>query len=501
MRVGTRKLVDRAFSGLGVTSIVLLGASLVVILAPIVFRGMGAFIFRGTIEYRLVMFEKFNRGNATEIETEKVDVAKARRPVYEMLSAFEEDVEKTKDAQREEKRAIRKERRRLRRDKDLSEEERARAETAVAAREKTLEEARARLDNQLDDFAIVQQLIRRLLGPPPGEKKHVLWEEQYGRTRWEQAEVTIDHLMLIDNWVEPDDKSLPNYLVRTPRQELYEGTPLAELFPYVEENSKAMLLPQWTFYWRFLTDTSDSGHYFGGIWPEIIGTIYLTLGAMIFAVPMGVISAVYLVEYAKDGMLVRVLRTFINTLAGVPSIVFGLFGLAFFINAIHVSPGKSVLAGSLTLGLLVLPMVIRASEEAIRSVPQTYKEAALSVGAGKWRTVITVVLPAALPGILTGIVISMGRAAGETAPIIFTAAVSVGKPLSVWRTFTHPIETLTQHTPALPWNVYNICTEHEAVDQIRHVQYGMVLTLVSIVLLLNLVAIVMRARISRKLRS
>ena len=157
-----------------------------------------------------------------------------------------------------------------------------------------------------------------------------------------------------------------------------------------------------------------------------------------------------------------------------------------------------MLAGSLTLALLILPVVIRASEEAIRAVPRTYKEAALSLGAGKWRTICTVILPAALPGILTGIVISMGRAAGETAPIIFTAAVSVGEPLSLLKAKFW--EVLSQPTPALPWNIYNLCTEHEAVDEIRHVQYGMVLTLVVLVLALNTVAIIMRARISKKLR-
>jgi len=141
----------------------------------------------------------------------------------------------------------------------------------------------------------------------------------------------------------------------------------------------------------------------------------------------------------------------------------------------------------------VLPIIIRAAEEAILAVPQTYKEAALSLGAGKWRTIVTVILPAALPGILTGIVISMGRAAGETAPIIFTAAVSLGRPLK-------PLETLSQPTMALPWNIYNLATEHEAVDEIRHVQFGMVLTLVLLVLLLNAAALILRARISRKLR-
>ena len=215
---------------------------------------------------------------------------------------------------------------------------------------------------------------------------------------------------------------------------------------------------------------------------------------MLFAVPFGIIAAIYLAEYAGEGRFVSLLRTCISSLAGVPSIVFGLFGLAFFINTIHVSGSKSVLAGSLTLALLVMPTVIRASEEAIRAVPVTYKEAAMSLGAGKWWTILTVILPASLPGILTSVIISMGRAAGETAPIIFTAAVSVGRPLGIH-------ETLSQPTPALPWNIYNLATEHEAVDEIRHVQYGMVLTLVVMVLLLNLAAIIVRARISKKLRA
>ena len=127
-------------------------------------------------------------------------------------------------------------------------------------------------------------------------------------------------------------------------------------------------------------------------------------------------------------------------------------------------------------------------------MPATYKQAALSLGASTWKSITSVILPAALPGILTGIVISMGRAAGETAPIIFTAAVSVGKPLGL-------LQTLTQPTPALPWNIYNLCTEHEAVDQIRHVQYGMVFTLVVLVLILNMSAIILRARLSKKLRT
>jgi phosphate transport system permease protein len=259
-----------------------------------------------------------------------------------------------------------------------------------------------------------------------------------------------------------------------------------------------MLDPRLTVYPGFLTDESVDAHFFGGIWPEVLGTLFLTLGAMIFALPMGIISAIYLVEYAGEGRLISLLRTFVSTLAGVPSIVFALFGLAFFINTLHVTHSKSLIAGAMTLAILVLPTVIRASEEAIRSVPATYKEAALSVGASKWHTIVSIVLPASLPGILTGVVISMGRAAGETAPIIFTAAVSVGKALDFGK--LRFWETLSEPTPALSWNIYNLSTEHEAVDQIRHVQFGMVFTLVVLVLLLNVTAIVLRARVSKKLK-
>jgi phosphate transport system permease protein len=320
----------------------------------------------------------------------------------------------------------------------------------------------------------------------------VLFRQQYGQTRWNRAEVALRKVLFTEEY----DYSNPDILglkILKPRAEKYADTSLEPVFSYIEENAEAMLRPQLTFYWRFLTDESMDAHFFGGIWPELLGTFYLTFGAMLFAIPLGVISAIYLTEYARQGWHITLLRTCINTLAGVPSIVFGLFGLAFFINTLGVSESKSVLAGSMTLAVLILPIVIRSSEEAILSVPISYKEASLSLGAGKWRTVVFVVLPAALPGILTGIVISMGRAAGETAPIIFTAAVSVGKPLSIW-------QTLSQPTPALSWNIYNLATEHEAVDEIRHVQYGMVLVLVAMVLVLNLTAIVLRARISKKLK-
>jgi phosphate transport system permease protein len=440
-------MFDRVFSGLGGFSIALLGLSLLVILVPIFVRGTGAFVFKATVEYRELMLENFGRGNRRSIEEEAARAVRARQTVYDMISAFEAELDSCP------------------------------------------------LEKRSQQMAALRELkvcVRELLGPSPGEPEPVLVRDQHGQTRWDRAQVKLGEVLYIEEY-DYSDPSVMGKKVLKSRAEEFKGTSLESLFPYIEENLNKMLLPRLTFYWRFLFDESLDAHFFGGIWPEVLGTIYLTIGAMIFAVPMGVISAIYLVEYAGDNRFTSLLRTFISTLAGVPSIVFGLFGLAFFINTISISDSKSVLAGSLTLALLILPTVIRASEEAIRSVPHTYKEAALSVGASKWRTIATVILPAALPGVLTGTIISMGRAAGETAPIIFTAAVSVGRPLRVW-------QTLSQPTPALPWNVYNLATEHEAVEEIRHVQYGMVLTLLIVVMVLNVAAIVLRARISRRLK-
>jgi phosphate transport system permease protein len=440
-------LFDRVYSGIGGFSIVLLGLSLLVILIPIFVRGTGAIIFRATVGHRQLMLENFGRGNGEAVEEEVARALRARQPAYEMIYAFEAELDSHP------------------------------------------------LEERSEHLAAVRELkvhLRKLLGPLPGEPEPVLIRNQYGQTRWDRAQAKLKELLYIEEYDYSDPSQMGKKVYR-PRVDEFAGTSLEPVFAYIESNVDEMLLPRFTFYWRFFFDESMDAHFFGGIWPEVLGTIYLTIGAMIFAIPMGVISAVYLVEYAGDNRFTSLLRTFISTLAGVPSIVFGLFGLAFFINTISVSESKSVLAGSLTLALLILPTVIRASEEAIRSVPHTYKEAALSVGASKWRTIATVMLPAALPGILTGTIISMGRAAGETAPIIFTAAVSVGRPLQVW-------QTLTQPTPALPWNIYNLSTEHEAVEEIRHVQYGMVLTLLLVVMALNVVAIVLRARISRRLK-
>ena len=450
LNLKNRKIMDQAFSSAGYLSIFLLFASLIVILAPIFVRGSGAFIFKGTIEFRRLNFEKFARGSKEELSNQEKMVRPYREKIYSYMTAFEQQLE----------------------DEEVPDP--------------------SKIQDYETDFKDLKEMVHELLGPVPGEPIPVMMRDRFGKTRWDQAEDMLHLIKYIEKWDYSDKKNMGKKVL-VPREKEYEGTALAPMFSYLETNLENIMLPELTFYWQFLTDTSFDAHLFGGIGAEVLGTIYPFFGAMLFSIPMGVIAAVYLTEFAKEGRIVSLLRTFVSTLAGVPSIVFGLFGLAFFINTVKVSSSKSVLAGSLTLALLVLPTIIRASEEAIRSVPRTYKEAALSLGAGKLRTVWTVILPAALPGILTGIVISMGRAAGETAPIIFTAAVSVGRPLSL-------LETLNQPTPALPWNIYNLVTEHEAVEQIRHVQFGMVLTLILIVLTFNLAAIIMRARISKKLR-
>jgi phosphate transport system permease protein len=240
--------------------------------------------------------------------------------------------------------------------------------------------------------------------------------------------------------------------------------------------------------WTFLSQAPREAMTEGGIFPCIVGTLCLSLGAIAVALPIGVASAIYLNEYAKPGKLLRIIRLGINNLAGVPSIVFGLFGLAFFV--VWLQFGVSILAGALTLGAMSLPVIIGSSEEALRAVPDTYREASLGLGATKWQTIYRVVLPAALPGILTGAILGISRAAGETAPIMFTAAVffTPSMPKSIF-----------DEIMALPYHVYVLATAGTEIEKTRHLQYGTALVLIAIVLGLNLVAIVYRARLRRKL--
>ena len=240
--------------------------------------------------------------------------------------------------------------------------------------------------------------------------------------------------------------------------------------------------------WTFLTQPPMESMTKGGILPCIIGTICLSLGAIMVALPIGVASAIYLHEYARPGRVMRIIRLGINNLAGVPSIVFGLFGLALFV--VWLKLGVSILSGALTLGAMTLPVIIGASEEALRAVPDTYREASLGLGATKWQTIYRVVLPSALPGILTGAILGISRAAGETAPIMFTAAVFYTPSLPT---------SIFDEIMALPYHVYVLATAGTEIETTRPLQYGTSLVLIALVLGLNLVAIIYRSRLRKKL--
>jgi phosphate transport system permease protein len=241
--------------------------------------------------------------------------------------------------------------------------------------------------------------------------------------------------------------------------------------------------------WTFLTQPPMDSMTKGGILPCIVGTIGLSLGAILFAFPIGVASAIYLNEYARPGRFLRIIRLGINNLAGVPSVVFGLFGLAFFV--IYLKFGVSLLSGALTLGAMTLPVIIGSAEEALKAVPDTYREASLALGATKLQTIFRVVLPAALPGILTGGILGISRAAGETAPIMFTAAVffSPRLPSSVF-----------DEIMALPYHIYVLATAGTEIEATRPLQYGTALVLIVLVLGLNLIAIIWRSRLRKRMQ-
>ncbi|HKK83766.1 MAG TPA: phosphate ABC transporter permease PstA [Atribacterota bacterium] len=235
--------------------------------------------------------------------------------------------------------------------------------------------------------------------------------------------------------------------------------------------------------WEFLTQVPRKAMTAGGVAPAIVGTFYLTLGAMIFSIPLGLACAVYLSEYSPKSFIVNIIRISINNLAGVPSVVFGLFGLAVFVKFFGF--GVSILSGSLTLGIMVLPSIISAAQEALMAVPQSYREASLALGATLWETIRRVVLPSALPGILTGVILSIGRVAGETAPIMFTAATfyTRGYPDSVF-----------SEVMVLPYHIYALMTEGVHPEEQTSIAYGCALILLILVLTMSVLAIILRQR-------
>lgn len=242
--------------------------------------------------------------------------------------------------------------------------------------------------------------------------------------------------------------------------------------------------------WEFLTTSPKEGMTAGGIFPAIIGTLLLITGSMIFALPLGVMSAIYTSEYIGNGWAVRFIRIMTNNLASIPSIVFGLFGMALFVNKLGF--GNSILAGSLTLGLLVLPLVIRTTEEALRAVPNTYRTGSMALGASKLQTIRKVVLPVAFPNITTGLILSIGRVSGETAPILFTVAAYFLPKLP---------SSIFDQAMALPYHLYVIATSGTNVEASRPIAYGTALVLIAIVLIANLLAAIVRRRFGKRLKT
>lgn len=242
--------------------------------------------------------------------------------------------------------------------------------------------------------------------------------------------------------------------------------------------------------WEFLTSMPTDGMTQGGIFPAIVGTLCLMLGSMIFAFPIGLMSGIYINEYAADNWLVKFIRIMTNNLSSIPSIVFGLFGMALFVNTLGF--GDSIIAGSLTLGLLVLPVVIRTTEEALKAIDNSYRTGSLALGASKLQTINKVILPMAFPNIITGLILSIGRVSGETAPILFTVAAYFLPRLP---------NSIFDQVMALPYHLYVLATSGTDINAARPVAYGTALVLILLVLFINLLANALRRYFSKKVKT
>ncbi|MEI6807853.1 MAG: phosphate ABC transporter, permease protein PstA, partial [bacterium] len=267
MRMQTRKLLDRSFACWGIIAIALMVAALLILLCPLFIRGAGAIFFTGTVEHRRLMMEKFDRGNRAAVERDNAASSSAREPVYRAIGDFERSLDAGDPAGRR---------------------------------------------KYVKGLKELKKALHVLLGPEPGSMRPMLMRDQYGQTRWDRARVKLQRVMFREEWdySNPDKKGI---LVLKPRSAEFAGTPVEPMFAYLEQNLDKMLLPQRTMYWQFLTDESFDSHFFGGIWPELLGTFYLTIGAMLLAVPTGIIAAIYLTEYAGGSRLLDLLQTCIST--------------------------------------------------------------------------------------------------------------------------------------------------------------------------------------------
>ena len=241
--------------------------------------------------------------------------------------------------------------------------------------------------------------------------------------------------------------------------------------------------------WEFISAMPKNGMTEGGIFPAIVGTLCLVFASMIFAFPVGVLAAIYMSEYVKDGWPKKIIKQMTNNLAGVPSIVFGLFGMSLFVNKLEF--GDSILAGGLTLGLLVLPVIIRTTEESLKAVDDTFRQASFGLGASKWETTSKIVFPIAFPNIITGLILSIGRVSGETAPILFTVAAYFLPKLPT---------SIFDQAMALPYHLYVIATSGTDIEKSRAMAYGTALILIIIVLISNLLANALRKYYGKKVK-
>ncbi len=241
--------------------------------------------------------------------------------------------------------------------------------------------------------------------------------------------------------------------------------------------------------WDFLTKMPEDGMTKGGIYPAIIGTLCLVTGSMLFAFPIGVLAGIYIHEYTNESKFKRFMKLMTNNLAGIPSIVFGLFGMSLFVKTLNF--GDSIIAGSLTLGLLALPVVIRVTEEALLAVNDSFRDGSYALGATKLQTIRKVVLPIAMPNIITGLILSIGRVSGETAPILFTVAAYFLPKLPT---------SIFDQVMALPYHLYVISTSGTKVEESRDMAYGTALVLVLFVLILNLLANALRRYLGNKVK-
>ncbi|HAC21595.1 MAG TPA: phosphate ABC transporter permease PtsA [Porphyromonadaceae bacterium] len=241
--------------------------------------------------------------------------------------------------------------------------------------------------------------------------------------------------------------------------------------------------------WDFITEFPKDGMTTGGIYPAIIGTLYLVAGSSLVSFPIGILSGIYMNEYATNGKLIKFVRIMTNNLSGVPSIVFGLFGMALFVN--YFKFGDSILAGSLTLGLLSVPLIIRTTEEALKSIDNNFRYASLALGATKLQTIFRVLLPIAMPNIITGLILSIGRVAGETAPILFTCAAYYLPKLP---------GSIMDQCMALPYHLYVVSTSGTNIEASREVAYGTALVLILFVLIINVLAHLLRVYLGKKVK-